>query len=1152
MAKVLITGDWQLESHPPCDRRDKRGQSIRFGENVAVLLDMVADAKARGCTKAVFLGDLTEELNPDSKSLDAAATVFRAMIDAGMTVDAVAGNHDGSIYEISSSSLEPLGRMAPDKFRVHHQVAYTGGRDQPTFVYLPYLHQSTPEQIRAELVTVTDALAGDLYLFGHYGAKLSKMGAKNMALPGDYLDADTMLADQFKGIWMGHIHKAQSFLIGGTPFRHPGSPYICDQGERDDPKGYSVFDTETGKEVWIEIKPKRKWLTVDYNELEQRENEYAQGGEGPLNEFPVPWGPDDIVKFVGVFAPTKNPREIIRLNFKNGLWEPPFYMSDDFKRATENRDVRAGVDAVAGAGGFAESVMAFVAKRWPEHPRGVEVVKAVVDELKESKLASLERFVVPTRIVGNEFMSHKHFNMDLVAGHTTLIVGPNGLGKTNLLEAILFALTGETSKGIKNPMLVKQGAKKASVMLFLTGEKNLFFISRTLTLTKTGATHKVEAGTTPIEGASPDWYTDKKKHTPLADGGVIDTQAAISAIVGATYKSLKATNFMFQKDKSPFIEADSGSRKGILGEILGFEPMARTFKTLDGKRLASQQALKERKAELEGLKSAINPEKEKQAADDLARTEGQLPALKTDVESKTKDADRIASLVNEATTMLEKANAELQAMPNSDDALSSAQDALNVLETTFTSARDRRIQVYTADKAQITALKAEIVATDVTALTARAEALTVAKAECQRTLDEVQPEIDRHTAAKTTAYAKLEGLDKDNADFGRQITSLETDNIDKCSKCGAKVDSAHIKKEIEDLRTQSRINREACINHNFIIQQADKDLAGLTDHKRIADRDSRAASSEMETVVAKVAGVKGKIEELGRLEIRFAETEKQGKDAKTEFEAKKKESEQKINEFKLKVEQEVKNRAKNQEEKNVIVEDLKTKSGVSHASAMALSDAKIALATAQTSVEGLRTALAGFTETRMKIGAKEASVKDGAADLELRAMASEVLDPKAGLPVWLIDARIPELEDAINRYMDIFGAGGLSVRLRTVDDDGKESLDVLVDNGEEPILDVAAYSGGQLDRIEVCLKLALADLAESMRDVRLGLLAYDEPGVHLDEERKTKLVEMIHERCSSGRTPVAVVISHDRKLMSGFQRRLAVSKTDDETELIAA
>jgi len=1148
MPKVLITGDWQLDSRPPCDRRDKRGKSTRFAENVGVLMDMVADAKARGCTRMVFLGDLTEELNPDSKSLDAAAMVFRAAMDAGMTVDAVAGNHDGSIFEISSSSLEPLSRMAPDRFRVHHEVSYTGGRDQPTFVYLPYLHQATPEQVRAELVKVTDTLEGDLYLFGHYGAKLSRMGAKNLILPGDYLDADTMLAKQFKGIWMGHIHKAQTFLIDGTPFRHPGSPYICDFGERDDAKGYCVFDTETHVDQWIELKPKRNWVVVNYDELENRLSTLAADAAA---SFDYGWTVEDVVKFVGVYEPGKNPREIVRLKLKNGDWPQPFYVVDEFKRLVEGRDVRAGVEAVAGAGGFAEAVAAFVAQRWPAHPRAAEVIKTVVDELKESKLASLERFVTPTRVVVKDFMSHRLWDETLVAGQTTLIVGPNGMGKTNLFEAVLFALTGETSKGLKNPMLVRQGAKKASVLLFLQGEKNLFFISRTLTLTKAGATHKVEAGTAPIR-ADPDWYLDKKKHTSLADGGVTDTQAAISAIVGATFKSLKATNFMFQNDPSPVIKADPMERKSILSEILGFEPMAKAFKVLDDRRLGAKRTLADRKAELEGLRSAIDPAKEQEVRDSLAATEARVPGLRADAEAKAKDADRTKLLADGAAALLERANAELQAMPNSSGLLTGAEDQLKTLERSFTEERERRVRTYTSDKSQIAQVQKDIMAVDVKALTARAEELKAAKASFQATVNQVNPEIERLAAVKTTARTKLEGLDQEHAGFGREIAGLKTNDVDKCSKCGGKVDSAHIKKEIADLEARAMVNREACINHNFVIQQADKDLSGLNERRNVAETGLRAANTEVEQVVGKVAKVQGQIEELGRLETRFKDTEEQGKKAKEQFEAKKKEFEQKIADLKMKVEQENKGRAKNEEIKVGLATTASTTATAAGVAATALADARVALAGAEASLGALRTAIEGFAETKAKVVAKEEAIKAAEADLELRVMASETLDAKAGLPVWLIDARIPELEDAINRYMDLFGAGGLSVRLSTVKEDGKETLDVLVDNGEEPILDVAAYSGGEKDRMEICVKLALADLAESMRDVRLGLLAYDEPGVHLDEERKAKLIEMIHERCVSGRTPVAIVISHDRKLMSGFRRRLAISKTEDETELVAA
>jgi DNA repair exonuclease SbcCD ATPase subunit/DNA repair exonuclease SbcCD nuclease subunit len=1157
MPKVLITGDWQLESHPPCDRRDKQGRSIRFEENVETLLAMVDDAAARGCTRMAFLGDLTEELNPDSLSLKAAAKVFRRAEEKGMEVDADAGNHDGSIYEISSSSLEPLGLMAGSKFRVHHKVTSVKVGNCH-FVFLPYLHGATPEQIRAELVKVTDPLEGDLYLFGHYGAKQSKMGAKNMTLPGDYLDADSMLAKQFKHIWMGHIHKAQEFLIDGVPFRHPGSPYICDQGEREDRKGYSIFDTETGVEEWIELKPKRRWLSIDLAELDNAMNEHAQGGE-PMSTFPLPWTEDDIVRFVGTFKTERNPREEVRQHFKNGDWAVrPFFVTDEFKRVRDGRDVRAGVEAVSGAGGFAEAVMAFVAQKWPEHPRGVEIVKAVIDELKESRLASLERFVVPTGVVATKFMSHDRLEFNFDPGQATLIIGPNGLGKTNILEAILVAATGETSKGVKNAALVKQGAKKSSVTLFLKGEKNLFFIHRTFTLTKTGASHKVEAGTTPIEGATPDWYLKKKSednpngYVSLADGGVADTQAAISAIIGATYKSLKATNFMFQKDKNPFIESDPGDRKAILGEILGFEPMAKAFKALDGKRINAGQVLKERRATLDGLKSALDPAQEQATIDLLAKTEAELPALTDAVAAKEKRVAETKLLADLATKQLETANTELQAMPNSSGLLTGAEDELRVLEETFTESRATMVKTYTADKAQIAAIKAELLALDVKALTAKAEEHKAAKASAQAELDAVAPELTRLATVKATANANLDTLDKERGDHNTLLISLQGNNIDKCSKCGAPVDSAHIKKEIDETEAKIKANGEARVPHNVAIQTADKELVKLNQRKTAADAALKVAGDALELVVAQVAGAKSKGEELGRLETRFKETEAQGLKAKEEHGVKKTAAEKKVADLKAVVEKETKDRAGKDAAKVAASANATTTSANASTAATELSEAKVRLVAAQTSLDSLRQALDALKDTKAKLAEKEVAVAEAEADSELRTMAAEVLAPKSGLPVWLIDARIPELEDAINRYMEEFGAEGMTIRLSTVKENGEETMDVLIDNGEEPMLDVTSYSGGQTGRIEVCIKMALADLSESMRDVRLGLLAYDEPGVNLDEERKAKLIQLINDRCTSGRTPVTLVISHDRKLMSGFHRRLAITKTEEATELVAA
>ena len=106
---------------------------------------------------------------------------------------------------------------------------------------------------------------------------------------------------------------------------------------------------------------------------------------------------------------------------------------------------------------------------------------------------------------------------------------------------------------------------------------------------------------------------------------------------------------------------------------------------------------------------------------------------------------------------------------------------------------------------------------------------------------------------------------------------------------------------------------------------------------------------------------------------------------------------------------------------------------------------------------------------------------------------------------------------------------------------------MLVDNGKPgPKLDVAAYSGGQLDRIEYGLKCALADLCRQTRGVTLGLQCFDEPTGGLNSDGKEHLIRLLYERATTYR--VTLVTSHDEELKRAFDRRVhLVRGPDDET-----
>jgi DNA repair exonuclease SbcCD ATPase subunit len=159
------------------------------------------------------------------------------------------------------------------------------------------------------------------------------------------------------------------------------------------------------------------------------------------------------------------------------------------------------------------------------------------------------------------------------------------------------------------------------------------------------------------------------------------------------------------------------------------------------------------------------------------------------------------------------------------------------------------------------------------------------------------------------------------------------------------------------------------------------------------------------------------------------------------------------------------------------------------------------------------------------------------------------VDPKGGLPVYLVDSRIPYLEEKANLYMERLGMADLRISLSTVEED-KETLAVLVDNGFEPRLDIRAFSGGQLDRVEVAIKMALADLAADTRGSKLGLLCYDEPTGGLDEAGKEALAGILFDKAANG-YPATYIVSHDPRLSEAFTRRLTVSKAADGSTTVA-
>jgi len=1156
--KLLVTGDWQLESSLPCDRLDDNGKSIRFAENQQVIRTMLEDAKAKGCTGMVHGGDLTEERNPDSLSLTAAADAFGLALSWGWDVWGAAGNHDGALFELSSSSFEAMGKLN-DKFLVYHEPTFT--QVGPSgFLFVPYLHKKSPKEVMDMAIASVPAGSKVDYVFAHYAYAGVQIGAGNLILPGDHLDSSFLHTLGAKVAFFAHIHK-QQLIKGDIPVVFPGSPVINNFGERNDAKGYVILDTDTGKWEFVQLAPARKWVQVDWKEL-------GTGVTKGIGKF----NPNDIVKIVGEYKVGESPQDAFKEAVKAGNVPEPFFKTFEVKRAIQT--TKRGV--VSSGSGLQTALSDYVTARWPKDPLAASALESALTALKSSSPVAFDKSVVLKSIHGVDFLSHKEFTVNFVPGSPLLVSGPNGIGKTNVVEGVLFAFTGQVSKKLSMAGLVRQGAKKSLVEAVLEGEKGNYRIQRTLTLNSKGAaSHKVNVE---IQGEGGDW-------TSLADGGVVATQAALGRLIGATFLSMRAVNFQFQRDPNPFIGAEPTERKAILAEILGLDAIGRAHKILNEDRLVKMRIKDTSKSIAEEAESSYSLATLEAYQSELGEFQEMAPKIsvkhdgaKLELEKAVEEAGGIGSEKESLVSLIQT----LEGQAGGGDRLRASK---TMMEITYETTRAERLKSYQSAKQRetnSTALAARLPELEKTFADANEEVKRVATADLMgdatAKIDELtavsakaaKTAVDARMASKqavqddTKAGSNLTNTSQQIMDTEGEISKLSADDLKNCSKCGQPVDSSHIEKELAELNIKLADLKKKELTYSAEVIRITGVRAKLEEEERIAQDASDKASKEMNTAQNEAQANANAIRVKADTDLKTVSMEleqakaasstlilakadaasalKAGTDAKEVHEKaiadmdvqiatadeKAAEARNKVDETRLKI--------------ATIDTRVATAKGVVATKKEVVTEIENEMAVCADKISSLKANIENMKMIEKRSKTKRTEYESAERAWMIADMASQAMDPKSGLPVHLIDERLPALADAVNSYLVEFGSPEFVVGFSTTKDDGKETLDILVDNGALPQLDVKAYSGGQLDRIEFCLRMALGDLAEEMRDVRLGFVMLDEPGTHLDDTKKGSMIRMLTERASDGRCPIAVVVSHDKKLMSAIPQQLIVTK----------
>lgn len=1248
--KWLSTGDWQLEEKPPYDKiNPETSRSTRFDENVDAIGRMLRHGIELGCTGFFHGGDLTENKNPKSSELEAAADLFRIPLDAGFDWRVAAGNHDGSNFELSSSSFAALAKMAGTRMKVFHKVEY-----DPTChtLFIPYIHRASIQKVgeMAHIAMEGVNIRSPVTCIAHYGLLGSAIGPRNLVLAGDYLGPE-QFPPGIDIVLNAHIHKEQHVILfsshGNIDGYGAGSPVYVDMGERNDEKVFLTYDDVARKVERHLIPQKRRWISIPNG-----------------TDFAGQWTDQDIVRITGTYTPPDYPPEAIENAIKDGALPRPFVLDVQVKPERQKRPERS--TAISKEGGLREALQTYVREHFhrdSETPGQVGAATAsALEAIKEGAGDVFCPEIYPVHIACTNFMTFAALNMGVMPGTPLLVTGDNGKGKTNFLNLPLWILTGETSKKLPMSGVVRRGESACMGMMELLGiDQQRWRITRTVNISKAGkATQNIVISH--LDVISGEWDES------LNDGGLVDRQAKINAMVGGSYLTLRTVNFKFQADKDPFITADAKDRKAIIGEVTGLEPLRPAFTVLDKRRLVSVAAWKSGKDRVGGMieaaaaQEAMLPELRTKLGGATAELEGLKPKVLA-VEAAHQEAGLKASAAKQKTVESETL---LAGLPNAVAALQSASQAKTTYESTYEATQATRRSEFMALQAEIKDLTervrvaevpaAEAIAelesaalqagaaletargdhaqaksdaavavneaagcsaahisgsadlmrardqllmmgpektsdADAAALTASKTAATVAGGE----VEAAQTEAAEAAAALAVRTRVLEDLKKERAEFNES-------DIGTCKRCGQPIDSTHIQSEIARLDGEVRkavegvdaagvrksdadaVVLSARANHQGALDsiQSHQDKLEATNRHILGRTELAGKVAALELSLSELEGVletknvacaalgaalekltgeltaatqshtnAGVARDTAKAKVSAAATLTATLAAKTERLA----SVRAAGVTALAAhEEEVKRLFAvvcDAERENTRVESLRTTYTAllttaradSDTCATAATEAAVALQAVRGQLEAAETRVKTIQDQIANIEAQQKKVSDARFELsqllermEIDVMAAQLLDPKAGLPVYLIDQSLPFLEDRANNYMAELGMDNLVIELVTQEGD-KETLSILIDDGEPgPKLDAAAYSGGQLDRVEIAMKNALGDLQQMARGVRLGLQCFDEPTGGLNAAGKEALVHLLFKRAEQ--YPITIVVSHDESFKSYFDNRI--------------
>lgn len=712
-----------------------------------------------------------------------------------------------------------------------------------------------------------------------------------------------------------------------------------------------------------------------------------------------------------------------------------------------------------------------------------------------------------------DFKSYAEQQVELPMGRI-MILGQNGAGKTTLLQAIHFGLFGKSDR--KNIELIRQGAKKATVEVSFSTQKGDYTIERSLIMERNNVKH---------EALMKDDLGNIIANNPIS------VLIEVEKILSTTENIFRNAVYVGQGEIAQIAFQAPSERKKLLDRLLGlqiyenaWEKTREIMKAIGDRINKLEDEIKTLKEEVS--KKTIVQEKLQKEKTEVKKSKETLQNLKKALKRLNKDYEEKKKIKDE----LIKVRTEREKIEESLKNLNSEEKSLkSTLEKDLGEKWAEKIMKLEEIKEKINDLEKqlEIIENDLNLKIEKMEnekqkSVKSLQEETKRTLQEVREKKD----LLERKIGELTGNLKPLKDQIKSFSSLKEETI--CPTCRQKLTPQHVEKILlESERKFSEIKAEKDNLENSILKLKEKESM---------------VSKNLEESVSKI---------------------------EAEFKEKKENLHKNFKEDKQKLSEDLKNMRNLyqrlekgrifQQRLETVLKDLKSQRDLFKSVDARFQELNSSFATAtfkhledevkkqenqkaklETRIDLSENKLIPEFENQLEtINKKEQELREKEEKLSVEKEKLQLTDTLRNL---FRDIQ-PVIRDAL---------------VESISEEATKTFKELINNPEfdqlklTPEYDIQCYrhgnptdirllSGGE--QIIACLALRLG-IAEVIG--RQDLLILDEPTVHLDQEHRTELVEVLSYLKSM---PQLIVVTHDPTFANAAEYILTVDKTGNGSSI---